>query len=136
MPIEELTSAQQEAVTHGEYQCLPVHPSQAYASLSALMISGILYGLWRRARTKSDSFFGRSGMGFGFMFVLYGLARFLLELTRDDNPFEWAFLTVSQIIGLCMMVIGSILMVVFARQKADIKSEVQSSGSRVQSLRA
>jgi phosphatidylglycerol:prolipoprotein diacylglycerol transferase len=134
-PIEELTDAQKEEVTHGQYQCLPVHPSQAYASLSALLISGVLYGLWRRSRTKPDTLFGRSGMGFGLMFVLYGLARFLLELTRDDNPFEWAFLTVSQIIGIGMMAAGAILMVVFARQKADVEQEVQGPEFRVQSQR-
>lgn len=132
-PIEELTDAQQEAVTHGPYRCLPVHPSQAYASLSALMIACILYGLWERGRAKPNSLFGRPGMGFAFMFVLYGLARFLLELTRDDNPFEWAFLTVSQILGLVLIAGGTILMVVFARQEADIVSGVQSPGSRDQS---
>jgi phosphatidylglycerol:prolipoprotein diacylglycerol transferase len=132
-PIEELTDAQREDVTHGAYKCLPVHPSQAYASLSAMLISGILYGLWRRSRTKPGTLFGRPGMGFGFMFILYGLARFLLELTRDDNPFEWAFLTVSQIIGLGMMAAGAILMVVFARQKADVELAVQSSESKARS---
>lgn len=128
-PFEELTDAQKEEVTHGEYRCLPVHPSQAYASLSALLISGILYGLWRRARAKPGTLFGRSGVGFGFMFLLYGLARYLLELTRDDNPFEWGTLTVSQIIGLGMMAIGTVLMVVFARQKADIGGDVPGPGS-------
>ena len=128
-PIEELTDAQKQEVTTGQYQCLPVHPSQAYASLSALLISGILYGLWRRARTRPGTLFGRSGMGFGLMFVLYGLARFLLELTRDDNPFEWAFLTVSQIIGLGMMVMGSVVMAMFARQASDVEQEAGGSES-------
>jgi phosphatidylglycerol:prolipoprotein diacylglycerol transferase len=131
-PIEELTETQQEAVTQGPYRCLPVHPSQAYASLSALLIFTILYGLWERGRTRPDSLFARPGMGFALMFVLYGLARFLLELTRDDNPFEWAFLTVSQIIGLALIAGGTLLMVVFALQKADTVSRVQSPKSGVQ----
>ena len=63
------------------------------------------------------------------MFVLYGLARFLLELTRDDNPFEWGTLTVSQIIGMGMMAVGAVLMVVFARQKADIEQEAETPDS-------
>ena len=105
-PLADLTPEQREQVTHGEYRCLPVHPSQLYASLSALAVSLILYGLWRRGRAKPGSWSARPGMVFSTMFILYGLVRFLLEFSRDDNPFEWGILTISQILGLGLIGLG------------------------------
>ena len=34
-PFDSLTPEQQEAVTHGEYRCLPVYPTQLFASAGA-----------------------------------------------------------------------------------------------------
>lgn len=114
-PLEMLTEQQRYEVTKGKYRCLPVHPSQTYASLAALSISIILIGLWRWSLHEGDGvssalrWWQMPGLAFCLMLILYGLARFLLELSRDDNPFEIAWLTISQLIGLGMMGIGLIL---------------------------
>jgi len=67
----------------------------------------------------------------GLMFVLYGLARFLLEFIRDDNPYELGILTISQILGIAMLVLGVVLLVAFRSMRSDI-----SGGKEVASVAA
>ena len=113
--LRTLTPQQQQEVTGGQYQCLPVHPSQLYSSLSALTISGCLYLIWnqamRKRRLNAQAWLARPGLTVGFMFIFYGIVRYLLELSRDDNPFEYAFLTVSQIIGIVLVLGGGAVLV-------------------------
>ncbi len=108
--LSTLSPEQQKEVTVGQYRCLPVHPSQLYSSLGALTISGCLYLIWNQAMRKRSvnvqAWLAKPGLVVGFMFVFYGIVRYLLELSRDDNPFELAFLTVSQIIGIALVLGG------------------------------
>jgi phosphatidylglycerol:prolipoprotein diacylglycerol transferase len=123
-PLEELTQQQQYEVTKGKYRCRPVHPSQLYAWANALLLCAILYVFWRRSSGAPSS--GeprrrtwRSGSTVGLALVLYGVSRFLLEFVRDDNPFEFAFLTISQIIGVVILVLGVALLAVLMTMKPD-----------------
>ena len=54
------------------------------------------------------------------MFILYGIIRFFIEFLRDDNPFEFDGLTISQNICIIMIIVGSVMIVVF--QKINPKS--------------
>ena len=124
-PLEQLTEQQRYEVTKGRYRCLGVHPSQLYASANALLLCGILYFFWRKSlgSTGSDNaskLLGRPGSMVGLMFVLYGFSRFLLEFIRDDNPYELGILTISQILGIVMLVLGVVLLVVLSHMKSDI----------------
>ena len=123
-PLEELSSEQQLEVTKGKYRCLPVHPTQLYSSANTAVLCLILYFFWRRTVKNSDSksknkLFTQPGATFSLAFILYGITRFLIEYLRDDNPFEYAWWavykggTVSQNIGIYMIVFGVVLMVVF-----------------------
>jgi len=105
-PLDALTSQQRYEVTKGRYRALPVHPTQIYESIAAFAIAGLLYLFWSRTRHEKARWPFLSGMTFPLMFVSYGLARFLLEYLRDDNPYEWARLTISQILGLVLIVVG------------------------------
>lgn len=49
------------------------------------------------------------------MFILYGIIRFFIEFLRDDNPYEFDGLTISQNISIVMIVLGSVLIVVFQK---------------------
>ncbi len=53
------------------------------------------------------------------MFILYGVARFSIEFLRDDNPFEFAGLTISQLLGIGMILLGLALAVVFQLMKTE-----------------
>ncbi|MDI6450584.1 prolipoprotein diacylglyceryl transferase [Anaerobaca lacustris] len=117
-PWESLTAQQQGQVTSGPYRCLPVHPTQLYTSASAAVLCLILYLFWRRAqnaeRTGKYPFATKPGSVFSLMFIFYGTMRFLMELVRDDNPFEIGRLTISQLIGMALVILGAVLIAFFA----------------------
>jgi phosphatidylglycerol:prolipoprotein diacylglycerol transferase len=118
----DLTVKQKIEVTEGKYRCLPVHPTQLYSSGIAAFWCLMLYLFWRRAKKaelsgNSGRFFTKPGYTFALMFIVYGITRFLMEYLRDDNPFEFDGLTISQNIGLAMVVLGVILMAIFKAMK-------------------
>jgi phosphatidylglycerol:prolipoprotein diacylglycerol transferase len=121
-PYDYLTAKQKAEVTEGKYRCLPVHPTQLYSSGMAAFWCLVLFLIWRRAKKeeisgKSGRFFTKPGYTFALMFIVYGTTRFIMEYLRDDNPFEFDGLTISQNIGIGMFVIGVILLAVFKKMK-------------------
>jgi phosphatidylglycerol:prolipoprotein diacylglycerol transferase len=122
-PYDALDEEQKAEVTRGKYRCLPVHPTQLYSSAVAAVCFVILFLFWKRVQKAEDlggprKLFAKQGCVFPLMFVLYGISRFSLELLRDDNPFEFAGLTISQLIGLGMIALGLSLMVLFQSLKS------------------
>jgi len=122
-PYDALDSKQKTEVTQGKYRCLSVHPTQLYSSAMAAVCFVILYLFWKRVQKAEDlggpkKLFAKPGCVFSLMFVLYGLSRFSIELLRADNPFEFAGLTISQLIGLGMIALGLSLMTVFQTLKS------------------
>jgi len=117
-PMSELTPEQRQLVTQGRYRCLPVHPTQVYSSAGAALLGLILLLSWKRSqraeRLGTYAFLTKPGSTFGVMFVLYGILRFGMEFLRDDNPFEVASLTISQILCLGLIVLGLALAAYFA----------------------
>lgn len=122
-PAKYLTPEQRELVTQGPYLALPVHPTQLYSSLSACLLGLILYGFWRRAQHAETlgryPLLTKPGSIFSLMFVLYAIKRFSLEMIRDDNPFEMAGLTISQLLSLALAIVGILLAVYFAMSKPE-----------------
>jgi phosphatidylglycerol:prolipoprotein diacylglycerol transferase len=129
-PYDSLTDEQKQAVTTGPYRCLPVHPTQLYSSANAFLLCVLLYLFWRRAQEAAEAkdrpkLFAKPGCTFALMSILYGVARFLIEYVRDDNPFEYGWLmvykggTISQNLSLYLIVLGVVLMVVFGKVKGD-----------------
>ncbi len=119
-PFDKLTAQQRFEVTEGPYRPLAVHPTQIYASFLALVTCILLYlhrkkGIALEKQGKSMPVFFRCGVTFALMFTIYGSARFFNEFLRDDNPYEFDGLTISQ--NLCIvLVIGSFLLIwLFAR---------------------
>lgn len=126
-PYKDLTPEQKYMVDEGPYRCLPVHPTQLYSSVKGAVLALILYVFWRRGQKAGDSknhkkLFIKPGCTFGLMFIIYGISRFLLEFIRDDNPFEFDGLTISQNIGIAMVIFGAILMIIFEKMKPDCLS--------------
>jgi phosphatidylglycerol:prolipoprotein diacylglycerol transferase len=123
-PYQYLTVKQQIEVTEGKYRCLPVHPTQLYSSGMAVFWCFILYLFWRRAKKAEHSgnsgrFLTKPGYTFALMFIVYGITRFFMEYLRDDNPFEFDGLTISQNIGIAMIVLGVVLMAIFKAMKVQ-----------------
>lgn len=77
----------------------PVHPTQIYSSLSALVICVVLLIV--------SKFVRRDGIVFSFALLLYPINRFALELFRtDEESFCGTGLTISQCVSLCVFALG------------------------------
>lgn len=123
-PFDDLTAEQQQEVTSGKYQCLAVHPTELYSSANALLITLISFLFWRRSYKAFESkqyhkLLIQPGTVFSIIFILYGITRFLLESVRDDNPYEFDNLTISQNISIAMIVVGIVLLLVFEFVKTN-----------------
>ncbi len=81
-----------------ESKSLPVHPTQLYSSIHALLLSGLLSAIFYRRK--------RHGIVIALIFVLYPLARIPLELIRADNPHDVGGMTISQFVSLGMCLAG------------------------------
>lgn len=133
-PYKDLTSEQRKYLVDKDlYRCLPVHPAQLYSSVNGGILALILYLFWRRNQKADISknhkkLFTKPGCTFGLMFIIYGISRFFMEFIRDDNPFEFDGLTISQNIGIAMVVFGVLLVVIFDKMKPDcLSSPVKQS---------
>ena len=133
-PLEDLTEIQRYEVTKGRYRCLPVHPSQLYSSVNALLLCLILYLFWRKglAQTGSGKPPGRltrPGSITALMLIIYGVTRFLIEFIRDDNPYELAFLTISQILSIVMIFAGTALLLLLPCFKSNTPPVTETADS-------
>jgi len=119
--FSELSPDQRQAVTTGPYRCLKVHPTQLYDSAMAGIWCLALFAFWQTGRRHEklgkNTIFSKSGTTFALMMILYSVTRFSMEFIRDDNPFEFAGLTVSQLISIVMFILGIALMAIFSRMK-------------------
>lgn len=83
----------------------PVHPTQLYEALVALLLFSLLYA---RLRRRSPA--ARAGGLFGGMLLGYGLARFVLEFYRADPRGSLGALSTSQLISLPLIALGVALL--------------------------
>jgi len=122
-PAKDLTPEQLQRVTQGPYLARPVHPTQLYSSAGALLGGLILYGFWRRAQRAETlsryTVLTKPGSIFGLMFLLYAIMRFSLEMIRDDNPFEMAGLTISQLLSVGLALLGVLCLIYFHRSQPE-----------------
>lgn len=72
---------------------LPVHPTQLYSAINALLLCLVLLAY--------EPFARRDGELFALLLTIYPITRFLIEIVRDDEPAIWITgLTISQNISL------------------------------------
>ena len=86
---------------------LPVQPTQIYSCINALMLWILLAIIFRIRR--------RHGVVMPWMFVLYGASRMILEQIRSDNPHDIWIFTISQAVGLAMIVIGTLWLLILRK---------------------
>jgi phosphatidylglycerol:prolipoprotein diacylglycerol transferase len=86
-------------------RALPVYPTQLYESLACLIIFAILYYVVRPRRRAF-------GQVFAAMLILYGIARSVVEVWRDDDRgvFFGGWLSTSQLISLPLIACGIVLL--------------------------
>jgi len=116
-----VSELEQLASTH---RSRPVHPTQLYSSINALLLSCVLVGLLYVRK--------RHGLVIVSLFLLYPIPRTLLEMIRVDNPHDVGDLTISQFVSLIMFIVGLGALVVLykwlperspalTREEADLK---------------
>jgi len=91
----------------------PLHPTQAYLSLNALLLCGILLLLLRAKKTWRLP----DGLVFWAYVLLYGASRFVLEFYRDDDRGHLGALSTSQFLGLAGVVVATVALTVLARRR-------------------
>jgi phosphatidylglycerol:prolipoprotein diacylglycerol transferase len=135
-PSKYLTPQQLEAVTHGNYRCLPVHPTELYESGGAVIVGLFLYLLLRRSRRAEQigrySLLTKPGSVFSLMFVFYGVMRFINESLRDDNPFEIDHLTIAQLLGIGLVILGFVCLAFFTIAKPEDLREYRQAPALAQ----
>jgi phosphatidylglycerol:prolipoprotein diacylglycerol transferase len=93
------------------YSGVPIHPTQLYSSFAGLIIFIVLIFISRRKRFV--------GQTFGFLCILYGAARFSIDFYRyyeEYTRFFSAYLTVSQIMSIFLMLCGFLILAVMPRR--------------------
>lgn len=93
-----LSAAQIRALA-AKHPSLPVHPTQLYETVNALLLALLLDLIyWRRTR---------DGQVFFLFFAVQPLTRWLLESIRADNPVDTlGVFTISQFIAVAMTAVG------------------------------
>lgn len=90
---------------------IPLHPTQIYLSLNALVIFGIL--MWM---SKRKSFHGQIIWAYG---ILYSIGRFIIEYFRADDRGAVGMFSTSQIIGLIVFAVSVFMLFSLRRNKMD-----------------
>ncbi|MDR1479562.1 MAG: prolipoprotein diacylglyceryl transferase [Planctomycetaceae bacterium] len=94
---------------------LPVHPTQIYSSIIALILCAILLLLGRL-----DWFRIRKGGITAVFLILYGMARFCIEVVRtDEEHFFNTGLTIAQNLSIVLILIGLVLLIFITIKKVD-----------------
>ena len=90
---------------------VPVHPSQLYASALGFLVFGLLLLMEKWSRNR--------GATFGRFLVLYGVSRFVVDLSRFYEPDQVMVLGWSnnQWISLGLIFVGSVFLVLSAREQ-------------------
>lgn len=100
-----------------EFPGIPLHATQIYDMLNALFVFGIVHFVYQRRK-----FYGQVMLIF---FMLYALIRILIEFLRGDadRGVYWnGAISTSQITGLVILGMGSILYFVFLKRCKIIPS--------------
>ncbi|MDR1924729.1 MAG: prolipoprotein diacylglyceryl transferase [Planctomycetaceae bacterium] len=86
---------------------LPVHPTQIYSSISALILCFVLLSVGRFNWIKSHK-----GSLTAVFLILYGSVRFCIEIIRtDEESFLNTDLTISQNLSIGLIIIGLLLFI-------------------------
>lgn len=83
-----------------KHRSLPVHPTQVYSTITALIVALLLNAWYYRRTHDGQVIFG--------LLLIEPVTRYMLELIRADNPIDTAGQTISQSIAIGLTLIGLI----------------------------
>ena len=98
-------------------EVLPVHPTQIYSSLLALLLCGTLLCLGRLKLYQQ-----REGLVFASFMILYSVGRFCIEIIRtDEDSFFGTGLTVAQNVSILVGLVGIALFIFVCRRNSPLE---------------
>ncbi len=101
--------AERGTIAQDALSTVPLHPTQIYSSLSAFLLAALLSWFFRRRPFD--------GAVLSLAWILYPIARFILEIYRDDEPGRLGVsLTFSQLMSIGLVISGIIAMVFFSKR--------------------
>ena len=116
LPREYTPSEIRDLTTRVENRSMPVHPSQLYSVINALLLSLVLSAMLARRK--------RHGIVLPWLFILYSMSRATLEMVRVDNPLDTAGLTISQAISVCTILLAVVWLITLYRMPLRSKYAV------------
>ena len=93
---------------------LPIHPTQLYSCLAAIILFILLSLIWYKKK--------KDGLVLAGLMIGYPIARFCLEFFRGDNERIWLGLTVSQLISAVVFAAGLGFLYYLLKKKSEIGS--------------
>lgn len=104
----------------GDERSLPVHPTQLYSAIDAILLAAFLWAYYPFRR--------RDGEVLAWLLTLHPISRFLLEIIRQDEGSVWGTgLTISQTISLAIFLSGIALWAWILRKPAATAWPVAAS---------
>ena len=105
-------------LTPGTLEVLPVHPTQIYSSILALLLCGTLLLLGRLQFYQR-----RAGLVLASFMVLYSVGRFCIEFIRtDEGAMFGTGLTISQNVSIVFCLVGIALFVYLCKNESRVCS--------------
>ncbi len=102
---------------------LPLHPTQIYSALDALILLILLTAYYPLRR--------RDGEVLGVLMITYPVTRFLIEFLRNDEAIFFAGMTISQTVSVALMLGGALYWLWLSRfplgRYADTAPEIQAN---------
>jgi phosphatidylglycerol:prolipoprotein diacylglycerol transferase len=100
----------------------PVHPTQLYEASGVLVLFCVLYfAIWPRKRGHGEVF--------GWLLVLYGTMRWVLELFRADERGSLGPLSTSQIISIPLVIAGAWLIIAIRKHARAAEAVAAAEGA-------
>src|SRR5262249_33603534 len=96
-------------------QSLPIHPTQLYSAIDALVLLLLLSAAYPLRR--------RDGEVMGLLMVTYPISRFLIEYLRNDEGAFFAGLTISQNLSVVLFLGGLVYWAWLLRLPKDRSSD-------------
>lgn len=113
-----LTFTNPESTAYIYYPGAPLHATQIYNMLNAVIMFGVLYLVYKKRR-----FYGQVGAVF---LIYYGITRFFIEFLRGDADRGLYFsntISTGQIVMVLSLIGGIVMYWLFGRRKNDKSNE-------------
>jgi phosphatidylglycerol:prolipoprotein diacylglycerol transferase len=107
---------------------LPVHPTQLYSAVDALVLMSLLLAYYPLRR--------RDGEVMALLMVVYPITRFLIEYLRNDEAAFFAGLTISQNISVLILLSGLVYWYRLSRWPAERHADTAGPAPAAERLQA